>query len=327
MVSILGFDPSPACLSSPLARYLLTLAYDGRYFLGWQRQPSDAVERAQSNIRRHARSVQATVEDAVFRFCRQRTSLHAAGRTDRGVHALAQFAHLDLDLSRFDSDNRSHEELLRDALNFHLKPLPVVVKNVQEVSPALHARFSATSRTYLYRIVVSRTRPVFREGGVWYRKTNARTQQRWGDNGEEGLMRLRRSVQDFLGEHDFQAFRSNACQARSSVKRMYKAEAHFEGDEIRLVFQASGFLYRQVRLMTGTLLAVAEQRLPENSVRRLLKGEQIASSPSRPFRFAAPAHGLYFSGATYDELPCASPSSFPPSLAPLARGVLARVLS
>ena len=292
-----------------MPRYLLTVVYDGRFFLGWQRQSSDSAASAR-------KSVQATLEDAVLQFCQQKTTLHAAGRTDQGVHALAQYAHLDLDLSRYDKTNRAHEELLRDAVNFHLKPLPVVVKRVQAVSPVFHARFSATSREYLYRVVVSPTRPVFREGGVWHRMTNERTQRRWGKNLEEGLARLRQSAQELLGENDFAAFRSSACQARSSVKRMYKAEVMRDDDEIRLVFQASGFLYRQVRLMTGTLLAIAEQRLPEDSVRRLLSGGSSAlssslssslssassSPPYRPYRFAAPAHGLYFAGATYDDL-------------------------
>ena len=151
--------------------------------------------------------------------------------------------------------------------------------------------------------------------------TNARSERRWGKNLEAGVARLRQSACDFQGEHDFAAFRASACQARSSVKRMYKAEVHHDDDEIRLVFQASGFLQRQVRLMTGTLLAIAEQRLPEDSVRRLLKGEKLApsSAPSlpRPPRFAAPACGLYFVGATYDELSLSSSAS--PSSGDLAR--------
>ena len=293
-----------------MQRYLLTVAYDGRSFLGWQRQASDSIERAS---KRSERSVQATLEEAVLQFCQQKTTLHAAGRTDQGVHALAQYAHLDLDLSRYDEKTRSHEDLLRAALNFHLKPLPVVVKTARAVSPTFHARFSATSREYLYRIVVSPTRPIFREGSVWYRMTNARSERRWGKNLEAGVARLRQSACDFQGEHDFAAFRASACQARSSVKRMYKAEVHHDDDEIRLVFQASGFLQRQVRLMTGTLLAIAEQRLPEDSVRRLLKGEILAPPLSRAHRFAAPACGLYFVGATYDDLPSSSSPASPAS--------------
>ncbi len=303
-----------------MARYLLTVAYDGSSFLGWQRQPSDSACSLRKNIRKNickniCKSVQATLEEAVLRFCQQKTTLHAAGRTDRGVHALAQRAHLDLDLSRYDTQ-RAHEELLRDAVNFHLKPLPVVVLKVQAVSPVFHARFSATSRAYLYRIVVSPARPVFREGHVWHRTANARLLRRWGKNLEAGLARLRRSVQELLGEHDFSPFRSSACQARSAVKRMYKAEVHHDDDEIRLVFQASGFLYRQVRLMTGTLLAVAEQRLPEDSVRRLLSGKSLLPPPPR---FAAPAHGLYFAGATYEGLCSSSSFSSSSSLLSFAR--------
>ncbi len=305
-----------------MQRYLLTVAYDGASFLGWQRQSSDSAEGTRKSISQGisksiSKSVQATLEEAVLRFCQQKTTLHAAGRTDQGVHALAQYAHLDLDLSRYSTTHRVHEELLRDAVNFHLKPLPVVVKRVQAVAPTFHARFSATSREYLYRIVVSPTRPVFREESVWHRMTNAHSQRRWGKNLEEGLARLRQSAQELQGEHDFQAFRSSACQARSSVKRMYKAEVHHEDDEIRLVFQASGFLYRQVRLMTGTLLGVAEQRLPEDSVRRLLKGEMPV--PFRqPARFAAPARGLYFVGATY-EMPSDIPSYMPYEMPSLSR--------
>ncbi len=294
-----------------MPRYLLTVAYDGKFFLGWQRQASDSLTSAlKANARKEnaRKSVQATLEQAVFHFCQQKITLHAAGRTDQGVHALAQYAHLDLDLSRFAPQQRAPEDLLRDGVNFHLKPLPVVVKRVRAVSPIFHARFSATSREYLYRIVVSPTRPIFRAGKVWHRMTNARSQQRWGNNLEAGIARLQSSVCELQGENDFAAFRSSACQARSSVKRMYKAEVHHADDEIRLVFQASGFLYRQVRLMTGTLLAIAEQRMPEDSVRRLLKGETLASSSSasssaclpRSPRFAAPAQGLYFVGATYD---------------------------
>ena len=104
-----------------------------------------------------------------------------------------------------------------------------------------HARFSATSREYLYRIVVSPTRPIFREESVWHRMTNARSQRRWGRNLEEGLARLRQSAQELQGEHDFHAFRSSACQARSSIKRMYKAEVRHEDDEIRHRLASLGF--------------------------------------------------------------------------------------
>ncbi len=252
--------------------------------------------------------MQGALEEAIFRFCGQRSISHGAGRTDRGVHALAQRAHVDLDLSRYsgnESDKRSHETLLRDALNCHLRDYLLVVREVVVVSSDFHARFSAKCRSYLYRVVISAHRPILRESRVWHRLLTRHVQARLGERGLlERLDFLREQSLHMLGSHDFSAFRAAGCQSSTSVKDMRSIDIDLLDDELRFTFCASGFLYRQVRLMVGTLVALGEGRLSESVFRELLS---ISSSTSaedlrrlrRLVPAPAPSCGLYFAGVEY----------------------------
>lgn len=260
--------------------------------------------------------MQGALEEAIFRFCGQRSISHGAGRTDRGVHALAQRAHVDLDLSRYsgnesgkesekNNDKRPPEILLRDALNHHLRDHLLVVREVVAVSSDFHARFSAKCRSYLYRVVVSPHRPILRESRVWHRLLTRHVQARLGERGLlERLDFLREQSLHMLGSHDFSAFRAAGCQSSTSVKDMRSIDIDLLDDELRFTFCASGFLYRQVRLMVGTLVALGEGRLSESVFRELLS---ISSSTSaedlrrlrRLVPAPAPSCGLYFAGVEY----------------------------
>ena len=245
-----------------MTRYKLTLEYDGRGFVGWQRQDNGP-------------SVQAALEAAVKRFCGEAVSVEAAGRTDSGVHALGQVAHVDL-------DKAADGDTLRDALNFHLKPAAVAVLSAEAVAPDFHARFSATERRYRYRIVNRRARLTLDQGRAWFVPVPL-------DAGAMGD-----AAQALAGRHDFTSFRASECQAKSPVKTLAALEVSREGDEIRIEARARSFLHHQVRNMVGTLKLVGEGKWTRADVARALAArDRKAAGPT------APADGLYLVAVRY----------------------------
>ncbi len=245
-----------------MTRYKLTLEYDGRGFVGWQRQDNGP-------------SVQAALEAAVKRFCGEAVSVEAAGRTDSGVHALGQVAHVDL-------DKAADGDTLRDALNFHLKPAAVAVLSAEAVAPDFHARFSATERRYRYRIVNRRARLTLDQGRAWFVPVPL-------DAGAMGD-----AAQALAGRHDFTSFRASECQAKSPVKTLAALEVSREGDEIRIEARARSFLHHQVRNMVGTLKLVGEGKWTRDDVARALAArDRKAAGPT------APADGLYLVAVRY----------------------------
>ncbi len=245
-----------------MTRYKLTLEYDGRGFVGWQRQDNGP-------------SVQAALETAVKRFCGEAVSVEAAGRTDSGVHALGQVAHVDL-------DKAADGDTLRDALNFHLKPAAVAVLSAEAVAPDFHARFSATERRYRYRIVNRRARLTLDEGRAWFVPVAL-------DAGAMGD-----AAQALVGRHDFTSFRATECQAKSPVKTLDALEVSREGEEIRIEARARSFLHHQVRNMVGTLKLVGEGKWTRDDVARALAArDRKAAGPT------APADGLYLVAVRY----------------------------
>jgi tRNA pseudouridine38-40 synthase len=202
-------------------RYRLLIEYDGGPFVGWQRQTNGP-------------SVQQALEDALFAFCGERAGVFGAGRTDAGVHALGQVAHVDLAKS-------APAATVRDAVNFHLRLRPVVVLEAGVVPEDFHARFSATGRRYLYRILCRHAPPALRRGQVWHvrRPLDAAA--------------MAEAAQALIGRHDFTTFRAAECQARSPVKTLDRLDVEQDGDEIRLHAEARSFLHRQVRSIVGTL--------------------------------------------------------------------------
>ncbi len=245
-----------------MPRYKLTVEYDGTGYVGWQHQDNGA-------------SVQAAIEEAVTAFCGETVRLAAAGRTDAGVHALAQVAHLDL-------ARDWPAETVRNALNAHLRPAPIVILEAARIAGDFHARFSALSRRYLYRIL-NRAAPVAIERDrVW-----------WVPQPLEADA-MARAARKLVGPHDFTTFRSVHCQARSPVKTLSGLAVERAGDEVRITAEARSFLHNQVRAMAGTLKLVGEGKWSAADVAAALAArDRGAGGPT------APARGLYFLGAEY----------------------------
>lgn len=253
-----------------MPRYRLLLEYDGTPFAGWQRQDN-------------APSVQGALEAAVEGFCGERVTVHAAGRTDAGVHAFGQVAHLDL--------TRAHgADTVRDAVNAHLRPHPVAVLAAEEVGEGFHARFSAVRRAYLYRIA-NRRAPLALDG------TRA-----WHVGPALDADAMHGAAQLLVGRHDFSTFRAAQCQAKSPVKSLERIAVLREGDEIRVEVEARSFLHNQVRSMVGSLKLVGQGKWrADDLAAALAAADRAACGP------VAPAHGLYL--ARVDYAPSGGPGS------------------
>lgn len=247
-----------------MARYKLTLEYDGSDFAGWQRQE------------RSVTTVQGVVEQAVARFSGEDVVLHAAGRTDSGVHAVGQVAHVDL--IRTDVAPGT----LRDALNFFVRPRRVAVLNVESVDEDFHARFSATGRSYRYVILNRRPPPILEAAYVWHirRPLDAAAMQR--------------SASILLGRHDFSTFRALYCQAQSPIKTLDELTILRDGEKLVILVRSRSFLHHQVRNMVGTLSLVGLGRWSHDEFSRAFAAcDRTQGGPT------APPQGLCFLGPTY----------------------------
>lgn len=253
-----------------MPRYALKIEYDGAPFAGWQRQKDHP-------------SVQQAVEEALQRLEPDFTSIAAAGRTDAGVHAWAQVAHCDL--------KRDWDPFrLSEALNFHLKPLPIAIVAVAGVSENFHARFSAIERRYVFRLIARRAPVVHDRGRVWQ------------VGHQLDLAAMRAGAAYLVGHHDFTTFRSSECQANSPVKTLDELQieelAYPQGAEFRFHLSARSFLHNQVRSFVGTLERVGAGSWAPRDVREALEArERAACGP------VCPPQGLYLGGVRYDEDP------------------------
>jgi tRNA pseudouridine38-40 synthase len=245
-----------------LTRFALTLEFDGGPFMGLQRQD-------------HGPSVQQAVEEAAFRVTGEEVRMHAAGRTDSGVHALGMVAHLDVakDIAPF---------RLMEALNHHLKPDPVAVLDCRVVPEDWHARFSCIGRAYEYRIV-NRRAPLTLERG-----------KAWLVNKPLDAQAMHRAAQALVGRHDFTTFRSAHCQAQSPEKTLDSLTVAREGESVVVRTAARSFLHHQVRSMVGTLALVGLGQWAEDDVRAALAARDRAA-----LGLNAPPDGLYFVRAVY----------------------------
>jgi len=245
-----------------MPRYRLTVEYDGGPFSGWQRQANGP-------------SVQECLEDAVFAFTGERVAVAGAGRTDAGVHALAQTAHLDL-ARAFPSNT------VRDAINHHLKPAPVAVLAAQEADAAFHARFDAVERVYCYRIVNRRAPLAIERGRAWRVSPPLDAQA------------MAAAAARLVGRHDFTTFRAAECQAKSPVKTLSALNVLRRGDAVEIWARAPSFLHRQVRSLVGTLERVGTGAwTPEDAAAALAARERSACGP------VAPPEGLYLARVVY----------------------------
>lgn len=245
-----------------MPRYKLTLEYDGRGLVGWQRQENGS-------------SVQAALEGAVAAFTGEAAGLVAAGRTDAGVHALGQVAHVDL-VKDWPAGT------VRDALNHHVKPARIAVVACEVVGEDFHARFSATSRAYLYRIVNRRAPLTFEAGLAWRVPIPL----------DAGAMDA--AAKRLLGKHDFTTFRDAACQAESPVRTLDRLDVTRAGEGVEVRAEARSFLHRQVRSIVGTLAKVGDGSWTPGDVAAALRARDRARCGP-----VAPADGLYLHRVDY----------------------------
>ena len=253
-------------------RYKITVEYDGTTLLGWQWQPdgNSAQGFLESALRNaFGRFVASDIDDGAL--------VWGAGRTDAGVHALAQVAHFDLDVDIEDWK-------LREALNANLRDLeaPVSVIAVEKVGDDFHARFSAKGRGYIYRILNRRASSVLLKNRVWWVPVPL------------DIEKMREASKCLLGKHDFTSFRAAACQAKSPIKTLDKLDIIQNGEEICFEVEAKSFLHHQVRNFVGTLKMVGDGQFQIQDVEKILEAKDRKQAG-----VTAPACGLYLNKVWY----------------------------
>jgi tRNA pseudouridine38-40 synthase len=251
-----------------MPRWALKLEYDGSAYVGWQHQANGL-------------SIQQVLEAAAEQLEGAPTPCTAAGRTDSGVHAAGQVVHLDL--------NRGlPPHRLLTALNYHLKPHPIVVLQAALVPDDFNARFSATGRAYCYRILNRPARPALDMRRVWHipRPLDADA--------------MHEAAQLLLGKHDFSSFRAAACQANSPLRTLDRLDVRRAGDEIHIIAEARSFLHHQVRNMTGTLKKIGDGTWPPGRMAQILAAQDRSAAGQ-----TAPPDGLCLTGVRYASDPFA----------------------
>ncbi len=247
-----------------MTRFRLTVEFDGRPFMGWQRQS-------------HGPSVQGAIEQAVHDITGETATLHAAGRTDAGVHARAMVAHVDI--AKPFTPFR-----LRDGLNARLRPNPVAILNAEVVPDDWHARFSCLGRAYEYRIINRRAPLTLDKGLAWQVATALDADA------------MHAAAQLLVGLHDFTTFRSVHCQSASPVKTLDRLDVVRDGDVITIKAEARSFLHHQVRSMVGCLMLVGRGTWTARDLLAALEAKDRAA-----LGFNAPPDGLAFMCARYPE--------------------------
>jgi tRNA pseudouridine38-40 synthase len=245
-----------------MPRYKIIVEYDGAPFAGWQYQENSP-------------SVQRAIMTAIEAFSGEKVMVQGAGRTDAGVHALGQAAHFDLASER-DTDT------VRDAINAHLRPLPVAILSAEKVPGDFDARRSAVRRHYLYRIANRRPDLAIERGRAWRlpRRLDAEA--------------MHAAAQRLVGKHDFTTFRSTECQAKSPEKTLDRLDVSRLGDEIHVTAVARSFLHNQVRSMVGSLVVVGDGKWQAADLVRALEArDRTACGP------VAPPDGLYLVKVDY----------------------------
>ncbi|HEX2580715.1 MAG TPA: tRNA pseudouridine(38-40) synthase TruA [Dongiaceae bacterium] len=247
-----------------MRRYRLTIEYAGTALAGWQRQAN-------------APSVQAHLENALFAMTGERREIVGAGRTDAGVHALGQVAHVDLEKTLAPGK-------LCDGLNFYVRAHGISVLAARYASKDFHARFSARARHYLYRIVARRAPLALAHERAWWVRQPL------------DVAAMREAARFLVGRHDFTSFRASLCQASSPDRTLDRLDVTAEGEEIHIHAQARSFLHHQVRNMTGSLALVGRGKWrPDDMASVLAARDRTRAGPT------APPHGLYLTAVLYGE--------------------------
>jgi tRNA pseudouridine38-40 synthase len=228
-----------------VTRFALTVEYDGRPFMGWQRQD-------------HGPSVQQAIEAAVERMTGETATVHAAGRTDAGVHALAMRAHVELERSLTPFR-------LTEGLNALLRPDPVAILACEAVPDDWHARFSCIGRAYEYRIV-NRRAPLTWEAGLAWRVPTPLDAEA-----------MHEAAQLLVGRHDFTTFRSAHCQSESPLKTLDRLDVIGDGDRLTIFAEARSFLHHQVRSMVGCLALVGQGKWSAGNLAAALEARDRAA--------------------------------------------------
>lgn len=247
---------------SGLHRFKLTIEYDGTNYRGWQ-------------LQNNAPTIQEELEKAAFLFCQTNCRFHAAGRTDAGVHAKGMVAHVDIP-----RDIEAYKVM--DALNYHLKSVPISVLAAEDVDQEFHARFSARKRYYRYHIINRRAKLSLQKGKAWQIK--------------EPLdeVAMHEAAQILTGKHDFTTFRSVQCQSKSPVKTLERLDVTRDGENIYVDTSAISYLHHQVRSMVGCLYYVGRGKWAKQDLEDALNAED-----RNALGFNAPPDGLYFMKVDY----------------------------
>ena len=246
-----------------MPRYKLTIEYDGAPYMGWQWQ-------------NHGPSVQGVLENAGKKLnSNEPVEVYGSGRTDSGVHALGQIAHMDL-------KKEYRTDKIRDAMNFHMADDPVTISKAEMVPDEWHARFDATEREYLYRVIDRRMKLSLDKGRLWRIPVKLNVEL------------MHKAAQHLVGQHDFTTFRDTQCQAKSPTKTIDRITIAREEKEIHFYFRARSFLHKQVRSMVGTLVEVGLEKLNPESIKEILESrDRTKCGP------VAPPDGLYLKSVKY----------------------------
>ncbi len=245
-----------------MPRYKITIEYDGYGLAGWAKQPGQPT-------------VQGSLEFAAAKVNCATTEVYCAGRTDAGVHAWGQVAHVD-----FAKELREFNVM--QGLNFYLRNRKIIVTSAELVADDFHARFSAQKRHYCYRILNRRARPAIEIGRVWHIID------------ELNVEKMREAAKLFIGTHDFSSFRSRDCQSKSPIRTLEQLDIEQNGEEIRIYTSSKSFLHHQVRNMVGTLSLVGRGKWEKEAITKAIEAKnRCAGGPT------APADGLYFMRVDY----------------------------
>ena len=248
-------------------KFALLIEYDGSNLVGWQKQ-NEGI------------SVQGSLEEAAKNIFNQEFEIQGSGRTDAGVHALGQVAHINLPKNH--KLTTKHPFYLISAFNSYLRKSNIRVVSSKHVEPEFNARFSATKRHYKYRILCRAAPPGIEKGKVWHSRKKL------------NILLMEEGAQHLIGKHDFTSFRTINCQAKSPIRTLDKISLSCVGDEIIINVSAKSFLHSQVRIIVGTIYKVGDETLEPNNIKNILEGkDRNLAGPT------APAEGLYLEKVEY----------------------------